>query len=45
MSAVAGAADAACEVRRLRLDNWRIVYVISEHENRTYTDKSSAPQS
>ena len=32
MSAVAGAEDAAREVRRLRLDNWRIVYVISEHE-------------
>ena len=29
---VAGAEDLAREVRRLRLDNWRIVYVISEHE-------------
>ena len=29
---VAGAEDPAREVRRLRLDNWRIVYVISDHE-------------
>jgi mRNA interferase RelE/StbE len=29
---VAGAEDPTREVRRVRLDNWRIVYVISEQE-------------
>ncbi|MHB0958721.1 MAG: type II toxin-antitoxin system RelE family toxin [Pirellulaceae bacterium] len=29
---VTGPEDPARDIRRLRLDNWRIVYVISEHE-------------